>query len=158
MNKEEIEQGLVRARVAETTIKNNIIKLLEQLVESEKPKLRQGDFGVTTRDSCDKFNKFIVIKTPKGELEPQYQDGLTDGSSYAKKHFEEYIIFGNIFGLMKKDLWYFKFDVHEYKINTKEFPHAPIHIAGNWHTLAEAEEIWRKLGQMIMTLKRKENK
>ncbi len=126
--------------------------------KSEKPKLRHGDFG-TNKDN----SSFVATEgyLPVKKLEPYYENAESDGCDYAKSNPNDYTIFGNIFDLMKdwgEDLTHFKFDVHEYKIDTREFAHAPIHIAGNWHTLVEAEEIWRKLGQMIMTKKRKEAK
>lgn len=150
MNKEEIERELVRARAAETTIKNNIIELLEQLVEAEKTKRRHGDFGF------EGIYERLTLKGFQGQMFSAGSGCCYDQNKHDSHHPQ--IIFGNIFDLLKEwsdDLEYFEFDVHHCKIDLSNFAHAPIYIAGNWHTLSEAERIWRKLGQMIATLKRR---
>ncbi len=129
--------------------------------EAEKPKLRHGDFGITTKERTEAGGFVTIQSRPySGAPEPYFKDGLSDGGEYAKKHPEDYTIFGNIFGLLKEqsvDLTFFAFDVHHCEINTVDFPHAPIHFAGNWHTLSEIEEIHHKLGRVIATLKRKQS-
>ena len=162
MNKEEIEHELARARAAETTIKNNIIELLEQLVEAEKPKLRHGDFGIVNRKGFylndSSRTKVKPINMPVFEYENQSYD------SYHSDYDNREVVFGNIFDLMKdwgKDLeeWESKPAyqdaiqiIMEVKFNGIFFGNS-----GNAATfdLESITEIWRKLGQEIATLKRK---
>jgi vacuolar-type H+-ATPase subunit I/STV1 len=48
----------------------------------------------------------------------------------------------------------FQLDVHQYYINKdKRMAHAPIHIAGNNHTLEEAEEFHSNFGDLINRFK-----
>ena len=153
MNKQEIQAKLHNYEERLKDVAGEIERLREQLAEAEKPKLRHGDWWFT--QGCHP-----CVRVFMKELKARDCVALTDclitnlGSEYKGEP-----ILGNIFDLLKEwseNLEYFEFDVHHCEINTIEFPHAPIHIAGNWHTLAEAEEIWHKLGQMIATLKRKQ--
>ena len=165
MSKEEIQNkidsisadrdALERTR---NKLSGDIALLLKQIAEAEKPKLRHGDFGLWVNekdwfvvdDSGDDRIYIHLLWAGKHDKRNQWR--------YDNKFLAKATIFGNIFDLLKEwseDLEYFEFDVHHCEINTVEFPHAPIHIAGNWHTLAEAEEIWHKLGRVIATLKKK---
>lgn len=157
MNKEEIQAKLHNYEERLNDVAGEIERLREQLAEAEKPKHRHGDFGFDdTSRPCLVIQKETGSKYELAVASSSYTYGNDSGAAYVPV-----ITIGNIFDLLKKwskDLEYFEFDVHHCEINTIEFPHAPIHIAGNWHTLAEAEEIWHKLGQMIATLKRKEIK
>jgi hypothetical protein len=166
MNKQEIEQILVRTRVAKTTIKNNIIELLEQLVEAEKPKLRHGDFG------------FGNENWPRLTLEGYAGEEMSAGKQSCErmdctKHNYPDPVLGNIFDLLKewsKDLGEFeKVDVKckNRKVLIEKSAHHIAHtfIAvtdndgdrgnGAHLSLSELENLWHKLGQMIATLKRK---
>lgn len=53
---------------------------------------------------------------------------------------------------MSVELKEFKCNVHIYKIQ-EDCPRAPIYIAGNLHSIDEAEEIHFYLGQLIKTAK-----
>ncbi len=67
-------------------------------------------------------------------------------------------VLGNIFDDLKRDsedLEEFCTDVHRYFFNFVDFSHAPIHIAGNWHTINEAIKHHQKLGQLIATARRR---
>lgn len=156
MNKEEIQKELTRARAAETTIKNNIIELLEQLVEAEKPKLRHGDFGLCTRK--DSKGGIVVINKRLGNPEPYFEDGLCDGCNYTKKYPDDYIIFGNIFDLLKEwseDLEEFIYAGVDFAMRKNSLV---IDINGESQTITGTDsqmEMWCKLGRLIMTLKRK---
>lgn len=166
MNKEQIQKELTRARAAETTIKNNIIELLEQLVEAEKPKLRHGDFGIE-----DGKNPTMIVKEYNnwsGDLSSLCESfSVPQCNNDPKEH--GYIIFGNIFDLLKEwseDLeeWDtdqtasgMKIDGERIKIYfctgvdcTKENDYYDCNLSG-------AEEIWRALGREIATLKKKQS-
>ena len=55
-----------------------------------------------------------------------------------------------------RDMERFELDVHCYAINRdKGFSHAPIHIAGNNHTLEEAKEFHRKFGILLELAEKK---
>lgn len=160
MNKQEIEHKLEQARKDERAINDNIIKLLEQLAEAEKPKLRHGDFGIED----GKFPTVILQENQFGDLSNlrSIREGHSCSSSNKTRpeYHHSYTIFGNIFDLMKdwgEGLEHFTLDVNHYSINPVDFAHAPIHIAGNWHTEAEAYKFWCDFGQMLMTLKRKQS-
>jgi len=131
MNKQELEHKLEQARkdrlAADLTFENEIISLEKQLAEAEKPKLRHGDYGYFFNDGSPR----IVINS--GVYDKHNKCGRIED-----KHF--YNILGNIFDELQalKPLEEFEMDVHTYGINRdKGWAHAPIHIAGNNHTLAE---------------------
>lgn len=129
------------------------IALLLQQIEAKKPKRRHGDFGFDNNS----FGR-LSLKGIRNQMFSAGSGCCYDQDRGDKQHPK--LIFGNIFDLLKEwseDLEHFEFDVHKCEINTVEFAHAPIHIAGNWHTLAEAEEIWHNLGRVIATLKRKQS-
>lgn len=151
MNKQEIEKELVRARAAETTIKNNIIELLEQLVEAEKPKLGHGDFGVNK----DGFNR-ITFHTGKNR-DDYCSKGIVDDS--------EITIFGNIFKMMEG--WGKPFEDWQSEVtNLGDKRRITIGKLGKdifmgtsgdsgCYSSKVAYEIWCKLGHAIIELKRK---
>ncbi len=119
--------------------------------EAEKPKLRHGDFGIEVVEGTS-YQRLIT--------NPANETGLNISNEYGEIPPGHKIttVFGNIFDLLKgKDLTHFKLDVHHYSVNTVDFPHAPIHIAGNWHTEAEAYKFWCDFGQMLMTHKKKQS-
>lgn len=156
MNKQETKRRLNCLEADCKNLGTEISILKATLAEPEKLKLEHGDFGINKSDLL-----WLAVRTMTDEVKVEVfwynsacPSGLDNNDFISSR-------LGNIFDLMKdwgEDLTHFELDVHKYKIDTRDFAHSPIHIAGNWHTLAEAEEIWRKLGQMIMTLKRKENK
>ncbi len=162
MNKQEIEQELVRARAAETTIKNNIIELLEQLVESEKPKLRHGDFGCF-KDGTPRICIMDVMYDKEGrcgnprDVEFYTKLGnlfdLTKGWHEPFGNYKKNITCDNrtfiieISNWVQRDLW----------IGVKD-NNVPTEKKGVQLKISEAEEIWHALGHAIAELKRKENK
>ena len=170
MNKEEIQAELKRARAAETTIKNNIIELLEQLVEAEKPKLRHGDFGyVWDEGEKEKPSRFVVTNH-KGGLYWSRHSGLPSLIPLCHLTEHKYTILGNIFDLLKEwgkpfEEWDKTLEATEIRIEDnmvrlyactgagceKDVCHCKLGIK-------RAEDFWRKLGHAIFTLKRKENK
>ena len=162
MNKIElIKHQIVCQNVAIEQSKKAIIDLEAQLAEAEKPKpkLEHGDFGYDHKD-----RPCMSIRLVEGGLKDvgsqcMHENCRGSNEPYCSdyEHITNHL--GNIFTLLKQwseDLTYFEFDVHEYKIDPKQ-RFAPIKVAGTWHTLAEAEEFWRNLGQMIATLKRKQS-
>lgn len=156
MNKEKIERRIKSCELIRECAEENLNELniqLRDLREAEKPKLRHGDFGYrNAKDGNvqDGGSRVLLFKGKDGigYCDDKYYSGGIAGSKY--------LIFGNIFDLLKEwseDLEHFKFDVHTYGIDTDQ-RHAPIKVAGTWHTLTEAEEIWHKLGRLIATYKR----
>ena len=149
MNKEEIEAKLHNYKERLKDIAKAIEELRDQVAKVEKPKLRHGDFGY-----CDE-PCYPCIVLNDGKLATAFR--VIDDDEPDRPT----VIFGNIFDLMKgwdKDFEEFTLDVNHYSINPSDFAHAPVHIAGNWHTEAEAYKFWCDFGQMLMTLKRKKNK
>lgn len=128
--------------------------------EPEKPKLRHGDFGIN-EESNPRISLFS-IGTDGGNREDYCLFGRCTNSDYP--------ILGNIFDLLTE--WSEPFVRYVKKCrggNTLVISHssyAPdgiefrINEGGCYVTasIPESEEIWRKLGQLIMTPKRKENK
>ena len=159
MNKQEIQAKLYNYEERLKDVANEIERLREQLAKAEKPKLRHGDFGMWKGTNYG----FVVDKSEKDEIYTHLlwkSNDLRNQKRQDDMSLREVAILGNIFDLLKEwseDLERFDFDVHEYAIDPIN-SHAPIKVAGNWHTLSEAEEIWRKLGQLIATLKRKDTK
>jgi len=157
MNKIElIKHQIVCHNVAIEQSKKAIIDLEAQLAEAEKPKLKlkHGDFGLNEDGDLR-----LVIEKTNNVLTLAGCCSLGNCADTLEEMRKNGIILGNIFDLLKQwseDLTYFEFDVHEYKIDPKQ-RFAPIKVAGTWHTLVEAEEIWHKLGQLIATLKRKQS-
>ncbi len=139
-----------------------LVVLQAQLAEAEKPKLRHGDYGV---DEDGPFflweNRHLWTK----EYEPGNNKCLS--RSLNKKGNDERLkqwateIDGNIFDDLKELSWplrYFKADVHEYTFDFISHAHAPIKIAGNWHTIKDAEEISMMLQRVIYTAKQAQAK
>jgi hypothetical protein len=158
MNKQEIENKLEQAIKDRQGINDNILWLKEQLAEAEKPELRHGDCGLVWDEGEKEKPSRFVVTNHKGNLHWCRHSGLPSLIPLFHLTDYKYTILGNIFDLLNEwseDLERFEFDVHEYEIRPYVQSYAPIKVAGNWHTLAEAEEIWHKLGQMIATLKRK---
>ena len=153
MNREELEAKLKNYEERLKDIAKAIEELRDQVAKVEKPKLRHGDFGYDGTGSC------LVAK--RNNILEWYGSKSGAGEEATIKDFGRIAVFGNIFDLMKgwdKDFEEFTLDVNHYSINPSDFTHAPVHIAGNWHTEAEAYKFWCDFGQMLMTLKRKKNK
>ena len=121
-------------------------KLQDELVELNKTKIKHWDYGFTK-----------ICSEPRLCVDEDMLNESGQAMGFAR-YSHDYVIIGNIFDDLKRnneDLEEFKADVHTYKFNFKECPHAPIYIAGNWHPMHEAVEIHQKLGQLIATAKRR---
>ena len=119
---------------------------------AEKPKLGHGDFGLD-----DEPYVIVSQKTLPGS--PKAIFASTGGLINADESMSSDTRLGNIFKMMEgwdEEFKEFTFDVHRIEINTVDFAHAPIHIAGNWHTSDEAYEIWLKLGHTLAEPKKKQ--
>ncbi len=146
MDKKEIEHRLEQAKKDRMGINDNICWLKEQLAEAEKPKLGHGDFGISKRGN------FIAIKSKSPDhhhgVEPFYEDCWSDGHLYTERNPNDFIVFGNIFDLMKE--W--GEDLEEFDVGGRHFKIYP----EDPDSFLQIEEIWHKLGRMIFTRKRKQ--
>lgn len=142
-------------KILETTITEAqavLDKATADLKALDKPKLRHGDYGIHSHSYP---NPFVCSQSNiRNDLEYLNEYGLVEGLSLAKPK-----VLGNIFADLKaisEDLDRFSFDIHSYYYNSDDgMRHNPIHIAGNWHTVEEAEEISLKLRRVIATAKKK---
>jgi len=158
MNKAEIERRIKRYELVMECAEENLNDLniqLCDLAEAEKPKIQHGDFWET--------NTGGVISIGSGLNREDYNK-FGEIGSYLKPDD----ILGNIFNLLEE--W--SEDLEEYK-NTgwgtgmleviirseqsalNKLIEFRIQNSSATFTLPEAEEVWRKLGQLIATLKRK---
>lgn len=152
MNKEQIEHKiddydkLVEEIQAKIEIMEKLKKEIQsQLAEAEEPKLRHGAWWWKEENPK---NVRVFLKEMKDKKRDcvALVDGLltTIGSAYRGE-----IIRGNIFtdlAALQETVTEFEMDAHTYRINTGEgWSHAPIHIAGNNHTLAEFHAFILKL-------------
>ncbi len=120
-----------------------VATLKAQLADAEKPVLQNGDYG----KNCNGVN--FVIHKDKLYFENNVNPYYLPNNTVESKH-----VFGNIVNeieLLSKPLRFFQFDVHEYKFDFKNFPDAPVCVAGNWHTLEDAKDISMKLRRLIFT-------
>ena len=166
MSKEEIQNkidsisadrdALERTR---NKLAGDIALLLRQLAEVEKPKLRHGDFGYRK----DGAPRVALSNVCGGKVDRR----VGCGSIFSISEFRgEMSVLGNIFDLLKEwseDLIDFKAICNRHnrefyaQIEDNEIT---LQTGGDkgewcWATLAEAEEIWHKLGRVIATLKRR---
>jgi len=146
MNEEEIEIRIsVHERTMEIT-KERIADLKAQLAEAEPPKPEHGDYGVNNEDQ----GRLATRLYDNAEPRKYNSHGLIgDGD-------KDITWLGNIFKdleAIRKPLKQFNTDVHTYAYNFKDFPHAPIYIAGTWHTIPEAEEHILKLRRLVVSAK-----
>ncbi len=124
------------------------LKAQLDLADAEKPKLRHGDWWFTFDGYVNMFMK---------EHSGEQRDFLARDDCILTNIGSDYhgeTIQGNIFDDLKaqsKPLYKFTADVHHYGFDFKNFPQAPIQIAGNWHTLEEAKEISSKIQRVIFT-------
>ena len=115
----------------------------KQLVTLDEPKLTEGDYG---------YNKL-------GE-----NGRYLDARIFCNNHSWGYIgksncdyaplkvITGNIWEDLRRNNQYlkqFNLDVNDYKFDFDLCPHAPIYIAGNWHTLDKAGKFHQDFGRML---------
>lgn len=153
MTKQEMQKRICCLEGDCKNLGTEISILKAELAEAEKPKLGHGDFGI----GHGAFGR-LTLKRLNGKMFSAGSGCCYDPDRGDKDHPR--IIFGNIFNLMKdwgKNLTEFELDVHKYFIDEHAgMSHAPIHIAGNWHTEAEAYKFWCDFGQMLMTKKRKQ--
>jgi hypothetical protein len=159
MDRKEIE---IRIDVHKKTIEiaeERITDLQSQLTESE-PNLRHGVCAIAKHNGYIIGKPFVVIEQSSLSGSPKSFYGDMGGTDNVDERIEDYVVLiPNIFDELKamsESLEEFKFDVHQYRINKGEgWAHAPVHIAGNNHTLAEAEAFHRNIGRMLYTLKLK---
>lgn len=167
MNKmEEIKYWAEQRMVAETRTKYAIerIKELDQLAEAEKPKLRHGDFGIVPKGG---WKRIRLFKSAVPDLSDKPDSGENeDYNLYGICNTEDFIKFGNIFGLMKDWSEDFKgFTVlGQYNfvgwISIKNPDRIHLKIVGGESTYTEVElyELWCNLGHAIIELKRNKQK
>ena len=163
MNKAEIEKQIDRVNkiidklepwLAEAiTMKAELLSSLE----AEKPKLRHGDFGEIKWPGTDSIDHFAIMEQATLPGSPKAFFADQGGQQKADSCMPDAIIFGNIFDLLKEwseDLG----DIYIHGIRLERSGVEDIFIcADNKHlALTEAEDFWRKLGQKIATLKRKQ--
>ena len=124
-----------------------VAKAEGDLEKLSKPELRHGDYWYSNPGDPRLFIGGEVY-------------GISGSRGMRGRELE--IITGNLVDDLKRnkvDLTGFSFDVHTCHFDLSgKMAHAPVHIAGNWHTLDEAIEIHQKLGQMISTIQRRKGK
>jgi hypothetical protein len=146
----EIDQNADDRRVLER-VKNECTARIAELVrqkaeiEAEKPKLRHGDFGITNsghyRAFLSEFVKGYDWGKPTGDHKEYSEIGVMAD--------EDFTVFGNIFDLMEG--W--GEDLEEFNVGGRHFKINP----GDPESFLQIEEIWHKLGALIMTHKRKQS-
>lgn len=132
----------------------------------EPPKLGHGDFGV-----LDDYGAYMAIrcasdfKVKRGEILLASSSGLTPTLANGKIYIDQWHFFGNIFALLKE---WSEADSSKWESKKGSAGESIVLEADNekiWlgtcgssdhYTLEIAEEIWRKLGGKIATLKRKQ--
>ena len=134
---------------------SEVVELQAQLAEAEKPGLEHGDYGLVW-DTDDCPSRFIYLRTEQGK-EPVMGRACAVPHIHPWYHVDDFkrLIFGNLFKELKelaKPLQHFKADVHEYTFNVAK-PDFPILIAGNWHTLPNAEAMSTDIQRVINTYK-----
>lgn len=132
-------------------IQERLTELQSQL-EEEKPKLRHLDYGIG-RDG----NFRVTLLNQNGEYFSAGQ-GCCMSESASKQSFPETNILNLIddFKAMSEDLEEFELDIHKYYIDKiPEMSYKPIHIAGNWHNLAELSNHILNLRRLEATFIRK---
>ena len=146
MNTEEFKAKLCNCENHLEDVAKSIEEAREQLAElvekPKLPKLRHGDFGCF-RDGTPR----ICI------IDSIYDEERRCGKSC---DIEYYTILGNIFDLLKE--WSEDSDRANIDGFVLEICGNRIVIGGRRFLIDQATEFWHKLGQMIATLKRKENK
>ena len=151
MNKEEIEAKLHNYEERLKDIAKAIEELRDQVAKVEKPKLRHGDFGLS-QDGSPR----LIVK------EKVYDKGGVCG--YTNGPDDYYTIFGNIFDLMKdwcKDLTEFEMEAPATNVKVEARGSFVAFIDPSDRneinvSSEKIEEFWRKLGQLVMTLKKKQ--
>ena len=114
-----------------------------ELVQAVNPGLQQGDYGDGPAGPWLRVHgrTWWDTKRPTG---PSHHDADVFIPYRQGNHFRDR-------EALSKPLTHFKADVHQYKFNFKEFPDAPIQIAGNWHTLKDAKQISLDIQRVIRT-------
>ncbi len=107
----------------------------------EKPNLRDGDYGNSPAGWWVRAGEKVYY----GGSEQDEASGLSDS------YFIDQGVQGNISDYLNPEpLEEFETDVHKYYFDILQM-HAPIYMAGNWHTIKEAEEHHKKLGRLLAT-------
>jgi len=149
MIKEEIEHKLEQAQKDMMGIKDNILWLKEQLAEAEKLKPRHGNFGFGT--TTDKW-PILTLESFDGKMFSAGRLSCEIIGGETQNHPNP--VFGNIFDLLKE--WRENLERTSIDGFVLEICGDRIVIGGRRFLLGQAEEFWHKLGQLIMTLKRKQ--
>ena len=157
MTKQEIQAKLHNYEERLKDVAGEIERLREQLAEAEKPKLRHGDFGI------NKANNARIVLFHYGDSDSGKRDDFGPIGIHSNTAIEP---LGNIFDLLKEwreDLEEFEKKVAgngtlKMSLSEKRLEFSMPQLQYATANLAEAEEIWHKLGQMIATLKRKDKK
>ncbi len=156
------KDNLSEFRVAESRLIARLYKALADCPEEavkkqvEKPEIKHGHYRVNENGSIQLF-----FKDDDGTMRLCQGDRLYQGSmnKWVIIEGDRIVRSGNIYDLIKakkdegEDLREFSADVHTYKFDLS-FSHAPIYIAGNWHTFFEAKRIARNLLRLIATAER----
>lgn len=150
MDKEEIKQKLEQAKrdkqLSDLTYAKEIENLKHELAEAEKLKI--WDYGISGT------SHFPRIVLPDGKLSTK--TAIISGDREADRPT---IIYGNLADDLKaisEPLEEFELDIHKYYIDKRpEMSHAPIYIAGNWHTLDELSAYILNLRRLEATAIRK---
>ncbi len=159
-NEREIAEKMIAD--AETMAKEGRTKL--DALDGLKSELKHLDYGYAFGNKGD-FRFFVREGSGKfiayGESGCVMNDDVFNTSCWQNKR---YTITGNlkdIFADLKRnseDLKDFNLDVHRYYFNFTNLSHAPIHIAGNWHTMDEAIKFHQDFGQLLAYAKRQKAK
>lgn len=131
----------------------------KEFAETQKPKLRHGD--IRQWGCSDGCVGIVDLSEPAPHM-------LWPGDDLRNSKTQDVILsrsksIGNLKDIfddlkaMQEDLMYFKTDVHDYRIDSKQYPDAPIYMAGNHHSVAEVEEHIRNLLRLLATYKRGQN-
>lgn len=151
------------------SLTGDIAGLLKQLAEAEKPKLGHGDFGI-----LDDYGPYMAVgcasdfQVKRNEILLASSGGLTPTPANEEVFLNQWHFFGNIFKIMEG--WGEPLGKYEKKCrggNTLIIsrshiaPSAAIEFRINKNgcyataDIPQAEEIWCKLGHLLMTLKKK---
>ena len=138
---------------------DEIERLQAALAQAEKPELQHLDWGVQSASGHRWLKIHDTIwwigdeNWDQGEIEPS----TCDESWYrgeCRGNLKE--VFDDL-KARAETLMYFKTDVHAYRIDSKQYPDAPIYMAGNHHSIVEVEEHVRNLQRLLATYKRQQN-
>ena len=134
----------------------DLVERKAALAEAEKPKLKLGHWDLVLDEAG---RPHIVIADMERVLQmagPTFLCTVGVKSQDYRKIGDLQKYFDHIEAL-SQPLHNFTADVHPYGFDFEDFPGAPILLAGNWHTIKDAEEISMKLQRVIHTAKQAKN-